>query len=363
MTSDPISGAHGPARAADPFASPRELTYIRPQRRRLTEYEVAICHTQPDLGQFDTGGWFLRRPGGLGSQDARTTKLAHPDWFDYRDPSGLWQRPYIAAQAQYERSIQDAIGAAKLDGALRDIAPGWLAILARYYEALGCFEWGMFLAHAFVIREALSDTLTMAATFSGMDRLRHQQDIALFSLDLDEQLTGYEEGLGMDAWMNDPICQPARRLVERLLALPDWGEMVLMTNLVVEPLYTAVVGSEFFRRLAPRHGDVITPVIEMTAESDRLRNRSAAMALVQLVSQDADRRGRPVPAAENLQVIQGWVDSWYPDTLAAVDGFLPVFDLAPDWAGSGGDARARVLASSRGILEHAGLQVPAEVPA
>jgi methane monooxygenase component A beta chain/propane monooxygenase small subunit len=348
---------------AGSFASPRDLTYIQPQGRRLTEYEVVICNTQPDLGQFDTGGWFLRRPNGLGTHDARTTKLAHPNWFDYRDPSGLWQRPYIAAQAQHERSIQNAVGAAKLDGALRDIAPGWLSLLARYYEALACFEWGMFLAHAFVTREALSDTLTMAVTFSGMDRLRHQQDIALFSLDLDEQLADYEGGLGVDVWMNDPVCQPARRLAERLLALRDWGEMVLMTNLIVDPLYTAVVGSEFFRRLAPRHGDVITPVIEMTAESDRLRNRKAAMALVQLVSQDADRQGRPVPAAQNLQVIQGWVDSWCEDTLAAVDGFLPLFDLAPDWAGSGRDARTQALASTRSILENAGLQVPAEVSA
>ena len=360
MAADVQSSEIVPDDVAEGFHSPRDLTYIRPGKRRLTEYEAVICNAQPDMGQFDTGGWYLLRPDGLGGQDARTTALVHPNWFDYRDPSGFWQRPYIKMQAQQERSIQQAIDSARINGAFGDLSPGWLGVLSRYYEAFASFEWGMFRAHAFVTREALSDTLSMAYTFSGMDKLRHQQDIALYSLDLGEELASYSDGRGMDAWMNDPFCQPARRLVERLLSLHDWNEMVLMTNLVVEPLFTSLVGSEFFRRLAPLHGDVVTPVIEMTAEADRLRNRRATMALVKLVSSDADREGKPVPGAQNMRVVQGWVDSWYPDAVAAVDGFLPVFDLAPAWADGGASARKRVLANTQEVLHSAGLRVPGE---
>ena len=112
--------------------SERDLTYIRPQKRRLSEYEAVICNAQPDMGQFDTGGWYLLRPDGLGCQDARTTALVHPNWFEYRDPSGLWQRPYINLQAQQERSIAGATSSAKANGAFGDIAPGgsnwWRAI-------------------------------------------------------------------------------------------------------------------------------------------------------------------------------------------------------------------------------------------
>ncbi len=346
---------------AEGFYSPRDLTYIRPEKRRLSEYEAVICNTQPDLGQFDTGGWYLLRPDGLGCQDARTTAMEHPNWFSYRDPSGLWQRPYIKLQAQQERSIQRAIDSAKLNGAFGDIAPAWLDLLSRYYEAFASYQWGMFRAHAFVTREALSDTLSMTYTFSGMDRLRHQQAIALYSLDLHGQIAGYTEGAGMDAWLHDPLCQPTRRIVERLLAVDDWCEMVLMTNLVVEPLVTSLIGSEFFRRLAPWHGDAVTPVIEMTAEADRIRNRSATRALATLLTADCDRDGRPVPAARNREIMQGWVDSWYPDALAAVDAFLPAFDLAPMPGGLGGQARERVVTATEGVLEQAGLRVPAAV--
>lgn len=361
MTTELTSDGVALEAVAEGFYTPRDLTYVRPQKRRLSEYEAVICNAQPDMGQFDTGGWYLLRRDGLGTQDARTTVMVHPNWFEYRDPSALWQRPYIKLQAQHERSIQRAIDSAKLNGAFQDIAPGWLELLSRYYEAFASFQWGMFRAHAFVTREALSDTLSMTYTFSGMDRLRHQQAIALYSLDLHEQISGYEEGAGMDAWLSDPVCQPARRLVERLMSVGDWCEMVLMTNLVVEPLFTAFIGSEFFRRLAPWQGDVITPVIEMTAEEDRIRNRAATRQLAKLLTAESDRDGRPVPAAQNLETMQGWVDSWYWDVLAAADGFLPVFDRAPVQGGIGAQARERVVATTQDVLEQVGLRVPAAV--
>ncbi len=343
------------------FYAERDLTYIRPQKRRISEYEAVICNAQPDLGQFDSGGWYLLRPDGLGCQDARTTALVHPNWFDYRDPSSLWQRPYIKLQAQQERSIAGAITSAKANNSFAEIVPGWLPLVARYYEAYGSFEWGMFKAHAMVTREALSDTLSMTYTFSGMDRLRHQQDIALYSLDLYENAPGYTEGAGMDAWLNDPACQGARRLVERLLSLHDWGEVIMMTNLVVEPLVATLIGSEFFRRLAGLHGDPVTPVIEMTVEADRRRNRAATQALVKMLTADTDRAGQPVPAAENRERIQGWIDSWYPEALAAADGFLPVFDSVPLGSGVAEQARQRVVGLTEGILEAAGFRVPVAV--
>jgi methane monooxygenase component A beta chain/propane monooxygenase small subunit len=361
MTTDLTSDGVLSESVGEGFYSERDLTYIRPQKRRLSEYEAVICNAQPDLGQFDSGGWYLLRPDGLGCQDARTTELVHPNWFEYRDPSNLWQRPYIKLQAQQERSIQGAITSAKANGSFGDIAPEWLPIVARYYEAFGSFEWGMFKAHAFVTREALSDTLSMTYTFSGMDRLRHQQDIALYSLDLHENAPGYTEGLGKDAWLNDPVCQGVRRLVERLLSLHDWGEMILMTNLVVEPLIATLISSEFFRRLAGLNGDSVIPVIEMTVEADRRRNRAATQALVTMLNADTDRTGRPVPAAHNCELIQGWIDSWYPQALAAVDDFLPVFDIAPLGSGIGKQARQRVVDTAEGVLEVAGFRAPVGV--
>lgn len=345
---------------AEGFYSPHDLTYIRPQKRRLTEYEAVICNTQPDLGQFEVGGWLALRPDGSGIHRPESTALSYPNWFEYRDPSAIWQRPYIKQIAQFERSVSAAMSAAQLNGAYADISPTWLDMLAHHYEAFASFEWGMFRSHAFVAREALSDTLTMASVFAAHDRLRHQQNIGLYSLSLHEHTAAYEEGLGMATWLEDPICQPARRLVERVMSLTDWCEALLMSNLVIEPLYTAVVGSEFFRRLAPLHGDVVTTVIEMTAEATRARNRAMAVALVKMVSADSDRVGHTVSNTRNREVIQGWVESWYPDVLAAVTAFLPLFRLAAVGSDFGQQALDRALANTRDVFDQAGLAVPGQ---
>ncbi len=344
--------------ASEGFYSPRDLTYIRPAKRRLTEYEAVICNTQPDLNQFDVGDWYVLRPDGRGSFDPDSTALVHPNWFDFRDPSALWQRPYMKLQAQQERSISHAIDAAKRNGSLAEIQPKWLQTLATYYEAFASMEWGIFLAHAYVAREALSDTITMTFTFSGMDRLRHQQDIALYSLDLHESVDAYQEGLGKSCWLEDPAMQDARRLVERLMVVSDWAEIVTMTHLVVDPLITSLIGGEFFRRLAPLHGDVGTPVIEMIAESDRVRSRDAATHFVSMVTATTDRAGKAVPAQENMQVIQSWVDSWYPEALEAVDNFLPLFETMAIGRNFSGTARDRVVESTNEALVVLGLQIP-----
>lgn len=345
-------------KVAEGFYSPRDLTYIRPQKRWLTEYEAVICNTQPDLGQFEVGGWLAVRADGSGIHNPESTALSHPNWFEYRDPSAMWQRPYVKQLAQFERSIASAMSAAKANGALGDIAPDWLDLLAHHYEAFGSFEWGMFRAHAIVAREALADTLTMASIFSGHDRLRHQQDIALYSLNLHNQLASYEEGLGLATWLDDPVCQPARRLVERLMSLTDWCEIILMTNFVIEPLYTTLVGSEFFRRLAPLHGDIVTAVIEMTTETARARNRRMAQELMNLVSAESDRVGRSVPNERNREIVQGWANTWYPDAMAAAEAFLPLFDSASVSADFKRQALARVIADTREIFDTAGLKVP-----
>ncbi|MDG5481968.1 ferritin family protein [Mycolicibacterium gadium] len=343
---------------AEGFYSPRDLTYVRPQKRRLTEYEAVICNTQPDLGQFEVGGWLALRPDGSGIHRPESTALSYPNWFEYRDPSGVWQRPYVKQLAQFERSVSAVMTGAQLNGAFSDISPIWLELLAHHYEAFASFEWGMFRSHAFVAREALSDTLTMASVFAAQDRLRHQQNIALYSLSLHEHIADYEEGLGLANWLDDPICQPARRLVERVMSSTDWCEVLLMTNLIIEPLYTALVGSEFFRRLAPLHGDVVTTVIEMTAEAARARNRAMAMALVKMVSADSDRVGRTVSNTRNREVMQSWVESWYPMAMAAASAFLPLFKTAAVNGDFGQRALDRALADTRDVLDQVGLTVP-----
>lgn len=341
------------------FQAHRDLIYIKPRGRRLSEYEAVCCYTHVDLDSgFEAGGWTFRGMDGREPVNRANTQLLHPDWYEYRDPSKMWQRPYIRHQTSQEHSIQAVMDGSALNCAYAEIDPTWASILASYYEGFAFLEWGIFRAYASVVREARSDTLTMAYAFTAMDHLRHQQAIALYSLDLDGQAPGYKEGLGRECWLSDPVYQSARRVVEELIACRDWAEVVVVTNLLLDLLLSNMVVSRFFRRFAPVHGDVVTPVIAMTAENDRARNLAGAIELVKMMTAGQDREGRQVPAEQNRATIQSWIDHWAPPILAAVDAFVPVFELPPIRPMAGAAVRDLVRDECRDVLAELDLSLP-----
>jgi hypothetical protein len=235
--------------------------------------------------------------------------------------------------------------------------PDWACdVVARYYEAFACVEWGLFVASMRGVREALSDTVTMAMVFAAVDRLRHQQAISLFSLELEDEVVGYRAGLGPSVWLEDPVLQPARRAVEGLMATADWGEVALVTSLLFDTLFSRYVLSRFLRRAAPLHGDIITPSVILTAERDRERHLQAILALVRLLLADRDRQGREIPAAHNREVIQTWICEWVPLILEAVDAFTPVLEKASGFDSAAG-SRADIIDKCANMLADFGLEL------
>src|SRR3954453_5266230 len=104
------------ADVADGFYSPRELTYIVPAGRRLSDYEAAICHVQPDVDHYDFGGWLVLAPAGKSPFEQDSARINPPDGFQYRDPSSLGQRTYRRQQAVEERAVASLLDSARSNG-------------------------------------------------------------------------------------------------------------------------------------------------------------------------------------------------------------------------------------------------------
>ena len=356
MSDQPLASA---APAAD-FYSPRELLYITPAGRRLSDYEAVICHVQPDFSQYDIGDWFLRSPTGHGVFEQTSTRLRHPNWFEYRDPGAVWQRPYTRQQAEEERAIDRAVSVARDIGIFTEIHPDWHRVLATVYEGWACAELGIFLALSRSVRPALSDTISMALVFAAVDRLRHQQGIALLALDLEAELAGYPARIGVQTWVEYPAYQPVRELVERLMVTQDWAETAFVVNYLFDPLITSCVTDRFLRRFAPSHGDIVTPHLLLSAERARRRHHLALTAFVEMVLTDSDRRGNRVPSEDNRRVLQQWVDSWAPDILNAVTLLAPIFDVPTVPPGAAKLAAAHVVSECGKQLLRYGLELPSD---
>ena len=329
---------------------PRDFTFIKPRKRRLTEYEAVTVHQQWEPGGFDCGGWFLLAPDGRTEWRPESTALRHPDWFEFRDPAQHWQRTYVRMQAEQERALERMTEDAAADGSFAAIDPAWLEdILVRHYRVWSFFEYGLFRAFAPAQREALSDTIGNALCFQSFDHMRHAQAIVSHLLAIEGAVAGFADQGAKARWTDDPQYQPSRRLVEEIITSDDWAEIAVVTNLVVAPLLSEIAVAGLVRKPAPLHGDVVTPAIIMTAERDRRRNLAYTLEFVAMVTAEG-----LVERAHNQAVIAGWLQRWQPRVLAACRALAPIAQAMPNASVDFDALLGAALAQQHSLLANAG---------
>lgn len=310
----------------------KDFGYIKPTGRRLSEYEAVILHVQPNHKPWDGTETFVARFDGRPAWDDASTALEVEDWFTFRDPSQMWQRPYIVRQTDQEKTIERLVGYWAESGALGAMKADWAAnALCELYLACSFFENGLFRTLIISSRETLSDSVSAVFMFNATDKARHAQDIVLYHLQLIEAGLPVRTDNGKEVWLRDPRFQSLRRLTERLLACPDWAEAAVAINLVVEPLVSRLIYQEILAAGASSNGDVATPVILAEAAADRKRNLDWTKALVTLALDEPGTAGH-----HNAEVVGGWLTSWRQDALTALA------DLAPMAAYAGVDPEAAI---------------------
>lgn len=336
------------------FSGKREFSYIQPrQGRRATEYEELTLYVQQDPAQFAWAGWTLLSPEGRPAWTPDSTALRCSDWWTFRDPNKTWQRPYVNLQAEQGKAIERLLETAKARGVLTDFDVRWRdSILSHHYAACAFFEYGLFRAFAYAQREALADVVGNACVFNAVDKIRYAQEVSLYGMELAQAVPGFSDAEAKQTWLSDPMWQGVRQVVEKLMVLRDWGEVIVATNLVCEPLLGELLRVEFFLRFAPWNGDGVTPAIIESAELDWERNRKWTTALAQLLLSDATH------ATHNRAVLQDWVNRWSVLTQNAMRGLAPLFDLPAVKPYTFAAAVARVQQGYTALLTEVGLTLP-----
>lgn len=309
--------------------------YVKPARRRATQYEEITLHTQWDPKNFAAQGWFNYDASGRPIWNEDSTLLRSPDWWAYRDPHGEWFKPFVKRQADTGRAIELAVSGAKRAGLFSGIDPDWLKFIGDHYCAYRYAEYGLFMALCHAQREAGSDVIAQPIVFQAVEKDRHAQDITLYGLELEQNIPGFSDSGCKDVWLNAPEWQPARRMVERLLAARDWGEIHIVINCLVDPLFSALFNRELVLRNTSAHGDPVTSVIAEGAEADRAMRRESSREFAALLCQQ-------VP--QNRDVINAWIVEWIDDVRAACEALAPLFHNLPRPVLSFDQAYARVNA-------------------
>jgi hypothetical protein len=323
--------------------------YVEPAKRRATQYEEVTLHSQWDPKNFAVQGWFNRDCNGRGPWDEQSTALKAEQWWAYRDPSQDWFRPYVTRQAATGSAITQALEGATRARLFEGLLPKWREFLATHYAAYRFPEYGLFMALSYAQREALSDVVAGPLIFQALEKDRHAQDIALYGMALEEALAEYDESSAKPLWMESPVWQPARRVVEYLLAARDWAEIDVVINLIYEPLFATLFNRELVLRAASHHGDTVVAVIAQGAEKDREHRQLAAAELVRFVlKQDPS----------NAAVLSDWVAQWTPLVMNAVAALAPLFEATDIQVQSFTTARAVVVEQWQQLLLDSGLEAP-----
>ncbi|MEA2346789.1 MAG: toluene monooxygenase system protein [Thermoleophilaceae bacterium] len=291
-------------------------------RRRTDVYEDVSAFMQwgepfrgsfPDLPQ-DGAYYHFPEDYKLGYWGPSKTRWVSERWEDFRDPAALTYRTYIERQSQSELALEAVLEASRETKSLLHLDAEWVEVLRGFFPAMRFAEWGVSMAHQYTGRFAISGLIANCSVIQAFDELRHTQRIAEVSRELDRAHGGF--GDYRETWMSDPKFQSLREMLERICICQDWGEVVVATNLVLEPLLQPVfLGA--LEELGAEHRDTVLPHLAHALSVDEARHVNWAKALAKMLDEDG---------GENVATTREWVDRWMPYAEAAVKPFEDVFD-------------------------------------
>ena len=330
------------------MAQQKTFWHLAPERRMPSEYEVVTSKLLLNTGEGFTGkrfeldvplqGWYEKYQQG--------SPFACSSWEKFRDPRETTYTKYTELQMEKEIFVDCILEEIEANGYDRNLQPQWVQTLATLVAPFRYPGHALMMVAAYIAQMAPGGRIVVAATFQAGDEARRVERLAYRVRQIQLAFPGFAAD-SKSLWEQDPRWQPLRRFVERLLVTYDWGEAFVALNLVLKPMIDDLF-LKHMSDLALGHNDHLLGQIFYSLNEDCLWHRQWSQALTQAAIEDT---------ATNRQLIQTWIDKWYPGALRAVDAFSSFFE---GMAGSPGmppfhDLTSQIAALSTGYLRGMGV--------
>lgn len=332
----------------------RSFQWFTPAGRRATLYEDVTVDTQPSPKRHVDRNWPLAFANGHTVWDERSTALKHEEWYDFRDPNQLWERPYYQQGAGYERHIEDTIAVARRDRMHERLVPEWIEFLRGNMQQIAFVDHGLWLAMAASARAALSDTIAHFMAFEAGFKQRQAQAIVLYAMDMENEHGPFSMDDARRSWLEDAEWQGARKMVEKLNTVVDWAEVIVAQNVLYESLIGVLLRRELMERGGAANRDTVTPVVFQCAQIEWRQIHDFTMEFLRFTTESE------VNGEGNRETIQGWIDEWLPGIREAAGALEPLFEAQPNGP-SFPEALTRVEEELATALEPYGLTTGAQV--
>jgi toluene monooxygenase system protein E len=299
------------------MAPQKTYWHLLQQRRMPTEYEIVTSKLLSYTGEGFTCkrfeldvpllDWYKRF-----QQDSPLTCAS---WDNFRDPRETTYTKYTDIQRDKEIFVDGILEEIETSGYDRQISPRWLHVLSRVVAPLRYPGHGLQMLASYIGQMAPSGRIVITAALQSADEMRRVQRIAYRVRQLQELYPGFAT-YSKARWETDPLWQPLRMAIEKLLVCYDWAESFVGLNLVLKPLVDELFMNHF-SDLALREGDYLLGRVFYSLNEDCRWHREWSQALTRMVIQDN---------SHNTGTIQGWIDTWHPVAARALQAFAPLFE-------------------------------------
>jgi toluene monooxygenase system protein E len=167
---------------------------------------------------------------------------------------------------------------------------------------------------------APASQITNCAAFQAANEMRRVQRVAYRTAQLADHRPTVDVAAHQRRWEEADAYQPLRELIERALIAYDWGEALVVTNVIIKPYFDRLVNVELAGELAARNHDPILRHIHFSLDEDARWHRDWSRRLIYLAIRDTPK---------NVDVVASWIDAWRPLAVEAIGELAGVASTAP----------------------------------
>jgi toluene monooxygenase system protein E len=303
------------------MAGQKTFWHLLSERRTPNEYEIVTSKLLLYTGEGFTDkrfeldvplqSWYQRYQ--------QESPFRCSSWEKFRDPRETTYTKYTQLQMEKEifvDGILEEIHATDYD---RGLSAPWLQLFSKVIAPFRYPGHAMMMIAAYVAQMAPGGRIVVAATFQAGDEARRVERLAYRVRQIQMVFPEFAND-SKSLWERDPGWQPLREFIERLLVTYDWGEAFVALNLVLKPMLDQLL-LKHIGDLALTHNDHLLGRIFYSLNEDCQWHRQWSQALARTALEDT---------AASREVLQRWIDKWYPAASRAIDAFCRLFERRLD---------------------------------
>ena len=235
------------------------------------------------------------------------------DWYAFKDPRQFYYGAYVQHRARMQDTAESNYAFFEkrqlVENLNDEVKQKIITCLLpfRYVEQTANLHMMSGSAYGY------GTVITQACIFAAMDRLGIAQYISRIGLILDGN-TGESLQHAKQAWMNDEMWQPLRKLCEQSLTEQDWFKLYILQSLLIDSMLQELVFGQFDQWLVENGGRDIAILTEFIKDCLTDLRKWSDSVLKTAISE----------SEENKLLIQAWIVELLPQVKNAFSAWSAI---------------------------------------